>query len=512
MISKKLLVILILLYIFGALLHLGRMYLHREEPRRSIIAMEMNYSKNYIEPHVLGRPYFRKPPLHNIMIAIFFKLFGINEWSARMVSVLSMITIAVVIFFVSKNILGFEASLFSAFSFALAFISYFDYGILAETDMFFSMFVFLSLVSIFKRKLFLGSIFTALALLTKGLPALHFFYLTLLVYAFVKRDIKGMLFSKQTIFGGVLIFLLFFGWLALVSKGNIHRFDLALGTVFNASGKRVLSVEKLGALVKHLIEFPISFWVHFLPVSAFFLLLLKKSFYTELKESIRSDPKIRELMIFSMSAFLPNILIYWILPAGRVRYVLALFAVLSFVSGAIYYVIEYYSAVDFKRVFRWLFAAVGAIALFAIFFDFEFVRGIDYYVSISVFVLSFISYFFITKFNMESLGVIFGTVVLTVMLKLLYLSTYNAYLFTYYENYREYGQKVARIILSNHPKYVMTDGGNLRLFVYVEKYLGMQLHPVDRKHGIIIARDRNLVRDVWMKLELPDHIYYVGKR
>ena len=423
-----------------------------------------------------------------------------------------MFGIMLAVFIVAKDIVGVDAALFSTFSFGLAFISYFNYGMLAETDMFFSLLVFLSLICVFKRKLFLGSVFTALALLTKGFPALHYYYLTLFFYAWAKRDLKGFLLSKETIFGAVFIFVTFLGWLLAVSKGNIHRFDLALGTLIQASGGRVLSIERIPEVLKHLIKFPISFWLRFLPASVLFLLLLRKDFLREFNESIKSDARIKDLFVFSITAFVPNFLIYWIIPDGRVRYTLVLFAVLSFVLGIVFYVFEFYPIFDLKKPLKWLFGIMAFFAAFAIFFDFEFVRGLDYYVSGVVFVLSILFMALVDKFNHESVRLIVGMVGIGVLLKLLYISSYNAYLYTYYTNYRKYGFKVAKIILSNQPKYVMTDGGNLRLFVYVEKYLGMQLHPINREHGIIIARNRGLLKRVWLRVELPDHVYYVGKR
>ena len=512
MITRRLLVILIVLYVFGALLHLGRMYLHREEPRRCIIAMEMNYSGNYIEPHVLGRPYFKKPPLHNFVLAMFFKVFGMSEWSARIVSVLSMFAIMFAIFYVARDIIGFDAAIFSAFSFGLAFISYFNYGMLAETDMFFSLLVFVSLLCIFKKRLFLGSVFTALALLTKGFPALHYFYLTLFFYAWVKNDLKSFLFSKGTIFGAIFIFVVFFGWLLAVSKGNIHTFDLALGTLIHASGGRVLSIEKISEVFKHVFEFPVSFFLRFLPASILFLLLLRKDFLREFKDSIKSDRKIKDLFNFSVVAFFPNFLIYWVIPDGRVRYTLVLFAVLSFVLGIVFYVFEFYPVFELKKTFKWLFGILAFFAIFTVFFDFEFVKGLDYYVGGVVFILSVMFLFVIDKIKPESVRLIFGVAGVGVLLKLLYISSYNAYLYTYYTNYKEYGYKVAKIILSNHPKYVMTDGGTLRLFVYVEKYLGMQLHPIGNRHGPVITRNRAVLKEIWLRLELPDHIYYVGEK
>lgn len=60
-VSKPLLILLFSIYLFAAFFNLGKMYFQHEEPRRAIIALEMNYTHDYITPHVLGRDYFRKP-------------------------------------------------------------------------------------------------------------------------------------------------------------------------------------------------------------------------------------------------------------------------------------------------------------------------------------------------------------------------------------------------------------------------------------------------------------------
>ncbi|WP_022670373.1 glycosyltransferase family 39 protein [Hippea alviniae] len=511
--KREILALLIGLYIFSALFNLGRMYFQHEEPRRAIIALEMNYTRNYVVPHVLGRPYFKKPPLHNIVVAAFFKILGSNEFAARLVSVLSMFGIAFLIYLVSKDIIGFEASVFAAFSFGLSIIAYFQYGRLAETDMFFSFLLFASMVCIFKNRIILGSFFTALALLTKGFPALHYFYLTLFFYLLINEQIKRI-FSKEIFIGGFLIVFLFLGWLLFVSKGNIHRFNYALGFLINASGSRVLSITHFGSAVVHFLKFPVNFLIHFLPSSMFLLFFANKYFRDGFVELIRSNSEIKKLFKFSLAAFIPNFLIYAIVPDGRIRYTLVLFAIFSFFVGIVYYQLEYDNLFDFKRLFKFLFVVAIVVSLIAFVFNISFSKSGWLMPNIFAFVLSLIGFILTGRmFKNCCADVIVLMVLFVVSFKFLYDSTYMSHLYTYYTNYREKGRQAAEIILQHHPDYVMSNGGNLRFFFYLERDLGMQIHPIkSNKNGIVVSKNGNILKKIFAKIELPDHIYYIGEK
>ena len=54
-----------------------------DEPRYASTARDMVLNGNWIVPHFNGVPRINKPPLFYWTIAISYKLFGINEFSAR---------------------------------------------------------------------------------------------------------------------------------------------------------------------------------------------------------------------------------------------------------------------------------------------------------------------------------------------------------------------------------------------------------------------------------------------
>ncbi len=514
-ISKRILFAISILYIFGLFFHLGRMYFQHEEPRRAIIALEMNYNKNYTEPTVLGKSYFKKPPLHNIVIATFFKIFGANELSARLVSVFSLLAFGAVIFFVLKDIVGIEASVFASLSFLMSFVTYFSYGILAETDMFFSFLVFCSMVSIFvfrKYGIFIGSFFAALAFLTKGFPALHYFYFTLIGYGLVRKRIKEAAFITQSVFGSFVIFGSFGLWVLLFSHGNIHRIDYALGFLISESSSRVLSIEHIFKAIVHAAVFPVKFWYHFLPFSILVFSLLNKRLRDEFLAIVKNNKKIKELMQFSLIAFLPNFLVYDLIPDGRVRYTLVLFGFFAFLIGVLYYEFEYVEFnFDIKKWSVAVFVVIAFLSFLSSVFVYEFTKTHDYIFCI---VAGFISLMFVYEIKNEPYrqDLIFMSLAgFAVLVKIIYISTYFSYLFTYYTNYRRYGEKIARIILKNNPEYVMSDARNLRLFFYVERDLKMPVHPINNRHrGVVVSRHKDIVGKMVKEIDTPKGVYYIG--
>jgi 4-amino-4-deoxy-L-arabinose transferase-like glycosyltransferase len=77
---------------------LGSTEIKGEEGRRILPAVTMLDEGDWLVPHVGGKPFLRKPPLMNWLIAGSFKLTGVrNEWSARLPSALLVLVLGVTI-------------------------------------------------------------------------------------------------------------------------------------------------------------------------------------------------------------------------------------------------------------------------------------------------------------------------------------------------------------------------------------------------------------------------------
>jgi 4-amino-4-deoxy-L-arabinose transferase-like glycosyltransferase len=83
---------------------LGSTEIKGEEGRRILPAVTMLEGGSWLVPEVGGKPYLRKPPLVNWLIAASFRVTGVrNEWTARMPSALCVLTLALVIVALSSG-------------------------------------------------------------------------------------------------------------------------------------------------------------------------------------------------------------------------------------------------------------------------------------------------------------------------------------------------------------------------------------------------------------------------
>ena len=74
---------------------LGSLEIRGEEGRRILPAVTMLQTGQWLVPYVGGKPFLRKPPLINWLIAASFRITGRqNEWAARLPTVLSMLALA----------------------------------------------------------------------------------------------------------------------------------------------------------------------------------------------------------------------------------------------------------------------------------------------------------------------------------------------------------------------------------------------------------------------------------
>ena len=76
---------------------LGSTELRLEEGRRILPAVTMLETGEWCVPYVGGKPFLRKPPLVNWLIAAAIRCLGKNEWAVRVPSVLAMLALAVVL-------------------------------------------------------------------------------------------------------------------------------------------------------------------------------------------------------------------------------------------------------------------------------------------------------------------------------------------------------------------------------------------------------------------------------
>lgn len=172
---------------------------------------EMIQADNWITPTYNGEPRYDKPILFYWLMALSYKIFGINEFGARFPSALSGIILCIVLYFFLKTLKNEKQAFFATVSFAFS-PYYFIYTHAAVTDMVLSLFISLSLfcfyLSLQKHEKFIYGfyLFSALAFLTKGLIGIIFPFAIGLVYIFLRGEIKKL--NLVFNFKGIILFLL----------------------------------------------------------------------------------------------------------------------------------------------------------------------------------------------------------------------------------------------------------------------------------------------------------------
>jgi 4-amino-4-deoxy-L-arabinose transferase-like glycosyltransferase len=208
----------------------GRKLANPDEGRYSEIAREMAASGDFITPRLNGLKYFEKPPLQYWATAITFKLFGVNEFTARLYTALSGLGAILLIAFVGWKLYDEKVAVLSA----LVLLSAPYFAALTEIvtlDMGLTFWMTLSLSGFLlgeasshsraahRNWLIVAWAGAAGAVLSKGLIGVVFPAATVFLYCLIKRDFS-LLKRLQWGWGLFVFFALTAPWFILVSREN----------------------------------------------------------------------------------------------------------------------------------------------------------------------------------------------------------------------------------------------------------------------------------------------------
>ncbi|MEQ9302058.1 MAG: glycosyltransferase family 39 protein [Cyclobacteriaceae bacterium] len=324
--------VLFLLATVALFLNLGLEPLHFEEPRRAIVALEMELTGNWWVPKINGEFYYNKPPIYNWLLIVLFKLFGYEEWVTRLPSVLSLIAIAVINFFFFRTRIGEKAALIVSIFWLTSADLLFYFSFQGEIDLFYTLIVYLQVLAIFyyfdKGKfwqLFLLSyLLCGLGFLTKGLPSLAFQALTIFgLLAYRKRF--WTLFHPAHFAGIALLSLMLGGFFWKYSMYN-DQLPYIVRLISESTNRTAVGDQSLWRSIQHLFEFPLmllkllSPWV--------ILIIWARKGLT--KNHLLGNPWILYSLIFIGI----NLPLYWLSAGTRERYLYMflpfLFNVLAF--------------------------------------------------------------------------------------------------------------------------------------------------------------------------------------
>jgi len=228
-----------------------------DEGRNAYAALHMLQTGDFIVPYYNCHYRFAKPPLLYWLTALSFKIFGVNEFAARLPSGLAAIGTSLVVYKLTKDFINPKKAFIGASVFLLLIHTWVESRALVP-EMVLVFFSTLGVYLFLKGKTLWGWASLALAFLTKGPVGVG---LPLLVYLFWKlaelRDLRKTLKGFLRIFDpkGVLLFLVLgFWWYGVM----IYRFGWSYFYDF-------FIWENLGRLTGKLSEHNYPFW-YYVPV------------------------------------------------------------------------------------------------------------------------------------------------------------------------------------------------------------------------------------------------------
>ncbi len=199
------------IFLISTVFFLSRLYepsLSGDAAKYGLIAKTMLKSGEYLTPSLVIDEYYKKPPFFFWIIAFFFKIFGVNEFSARLPSAIFAILDTLLLFKISKDI---SKSNRIALLTSLAFIINFEVIRISTTVRFESFLLFVNLTSIvllqkpsLVKGIALGFLIGA-GLLTKG-PFSLLGVTAVLITSLLTKDFKSFKYALAALVFGLIIF------------------------------------------------------------------------------------------------------------------------------------------------------------------------------------------------------------------------------------------------------------------------------------------------------------------
>lgn len=321
-ITDRQLILFALILVFPAmLLNLGTMTFIGDEAIRAQVALEMKLSGNYIVPTLHGVPYFNKPPLYNWFILAVSGIWGnFGEWPSRLCTLLFLGLFAFSVYHFTRRHFDQLTAATAAFMVLTSGRILIWDALLGLIDICFSLVIYLNFMVLYHLgvqkkwlKMFvLSYLLTAAAFLLKGLPAIVFEGISVLVALQLHGELRKKIFSKAHFLGmavGILPVVIYYG--LYVREVSLST---AFATLFDQSMQRTATHFGIYKTIIHLFTFPFEQVYHFLPWSLMILIFFHPKFW----KWINSHPFIK--FNFWMAA--ANLPVYWTSVEVYPRYLL----------------------------------------------------------------------------------------------------------------------------------------------------------------------------------------------
>jgi 4-amino-4-deoxy-L-arabinose transferase-like glycosyltransferase len=227
----------------------------------------MVLSGDPIQPTVFQAPYFRKPPLHNWLLALGALGGGaVTPAGARLLSSAAFVLLGLSVYALLRR----RAPAFALLGFAVVMTNYLllcEYGNAAESDLVLALFTFLAYAIYAANPLRPGNVAASalcmgLGVLTKGVSPL-FFYPALVLLALLEPQARGRRLTLLGLHAGLALVLPGLWLLALHARGTAGQF---LATGGQEVAEKALGT--IGGYLRHLVAYPPRMFVVLLPWTA----------------------------------------------------------------------------------------------------------------------------------------------------------------------------------------------------------------------------------------------------
>lgn len=381
---------------------LGLMPFLADEATRASVAIEMMLSGDYLLPTIGGEPYYNKPPLFNwIVVAAFKAIPSSPEFSLRLLAVISLFALAYLVYhYFSKFYKKRIAILASLSMLVIARVLFYD-SLLGHIDLLYAALTFWGFMLMYQYSqrenytafFIVSYVFCAVGFLLKGLPSLLFQALAVLYFLYTMKQLHRIFSIKHFI--GIFCFLILLAayYWPLSTRVSL---DTYLQTLMTESSKRTLTSRGVLEYLGYITQFPFEhLFFHLFPIGFFSIFWINKEVRLRLMEN--------SFLKFSFHFLILQIVIYWISPETRPRYLFMLYPFAIVLLLASYNIAESLKLRTYfvlKQGFRVLFVMLSFAATIGIFF---FDRSIHSYLffSFSVMVISIIvsTWFFVRAKN-----------------------------------------------------------------------------------------------------------------
>jgi 4-amino-4-deoxy-L-arabinose transferase-like glycosyltransferase len=334
-------------------IHLGLAPLRLEEPRRALISLEMLFQDNWVVPTEMGEYYYKKPPVYNWVIGASYWLWGNHsEWAVRFLSVVSFVATGGLVFVIGRHYVDQTFGIYAGLlTLAMVDIVFYFSTAAGEIDLFYSLITLASFFTLFhfyqRQQYYTMFIITyamgAVGTLTKGLPSPVFLGVSVLVWLAYRRDLKR-LFTAAHLAGIGVVLALVGGYFAYYNQFNdVARYFSSEESLWSQTSERTAFQNSIGALLTHLVLFPLETLKNVAPATLLLPFLLRRGMVRTLMQ--------QPFVAFCALMLVGNGLVYWLSPGTRSRYIYMLYPLLVIVLTYAYH--SYRPTVDLRhRIFR----------------------------------------------------------------------------------------------------------------------------------------------------------------